>query len=250
MIRIWESLLRAGESMLRSPAVVCSCCRAEVRLYGERELALCRRCAMLIPWIDRPLCHHCGRAVQCGDCERSFSTELVLNRGAVRYTEDMKQWLSAYKYKRDERLQHLFAAMMVRTYKRYMQDYTSTGAIDWITAVPVSLSRLEERGYNQAEQLAACIARQLGISSSMLLKRQKATGKQSAKSRSERFLSLRGAFAAEEDGMRGLLTKRTRKPINILIVDDVYTTGSTLHHCAQIIRDYADANVYGLTWAR
>jgi ComF family protein len=162
----------------------------------------------------------------------------------------MKEWLAAYKYRRNERLNSLFASMLHATYKRHERDFTRSGDIHWVTHVPVSSERMEERGFNQAEQLATGFGARADIPVVSLLGRRRDTAKQSYKSRSERLNDLKDAFAIEEAGIKMILKKTARRPINIVIIDDVYTTGSTLHHCAKTISDHAEANVYGLTWAR
>ncbi|GAA3412813.1 ComF family protein [Paenibacillus hodogayensis] len=174
----------------------------------------------------------------------------MLNRSAVRYDERMKEWLAAYKYRRNERLRDLLAAMLYRSYKRHETDFTRTGAVHLITYVPVSLQRLEERGFNQAERLAAWLGVRTGISVVGLLKRRRDTAQQSYKGRAERITDLHDVFVWDDDALNWILTNTPERPINILIIDDVYTTGSTLHHCAATLAEKVDANVYGLTWAR
>lgn len=248
--RIWERLIRGGESLLGAPTELCAYCRASVKRFGLPSLALCTRCTNQIPWIDPIRCPHCGRSERCMDCIRRGRSGLSFNRSAVKYDERMKEWLAAYKYGRNERLRSLLASMLLHTYKRHENEYVRSGAIHWITSVPVSRQRLEERGFDQAGQLAAGFGGRSKIPVVPLLVRRRDTAKQSYKSRSERLDDLKDAFAVDEDGIKMILKKTVRRPINIVIIDDVYTTGSTLHHCAEKITEHTEANVYGLTWAR
>ncbi|TNJ64751.1 ComF family protein [Paenibacillus hemerocallicola] len=248
--RLWERLVRTGESLLGAPTDLCAYCRASVKRYALPSLALCSRCTNQIPWIESIQCPHCGRMERCMDCTRRGRSSLSFNRSAVKYDERMKEWLAAYKYGRNERLQALLSSMLFQTYKRYENEYARSGAIHWITPVPVSRQRMEERGFNQAGQLAAGFGARASIPVVPLLGRRRDTAKQSYKSRSERLDDLKDAFAIDEDGIKMILKKTVLRPINIVIIDDVYTTGSTLHHCAKTIAEHADANVYGLTWAR
>jgi ComF family protein len=225
-------------------------CRSIVKQYGLPNLQLCRSCAQSIPWIERAVCPHCGRPEQCGDCARRKQSFLLGSRSAVKYDANMKQWLAAYKYRRDERLGHLLASMLYMAYKRNETIYRNTGELHGVTYVPVSGERLEERGFNQAEQLALRFAAMASVPVVPLLARNRNTARQSYKSRAERLSDLRDAFAIDDEGMKFLLKKRAHLPMNILIIDDVYTTGSTLHHCAQQITSHVQANMYGLTWAR
>ena len=106
-----------------------------------------------------------------------------------------------------------------------------------ITIVPIPLSpeRLQERGFNQAEALIV----EAGLQSANLLKRTHSE-KQSKKSRSDR-IHVPQVFSLEPTTLEG---KR------ILLVDDIYTTGSTLRHAAKILVENGAASVSSITIAR
>lgn len=251
MIRqLWNRLLQTGESFLGAPTRPCAYCGVLTKRYASPVLPICSRCAEQIPWIETVRCPRCGRGESCPDCSRRGSSGLLFNRGAVNYDRTMKEWLATYKYRGNERLSVLLAAMLYMTYKRHEKEFTAMGAIHWITYVPVSAERLEERGFNQARQLAARLGERTGIPVVPLLDRNRNTAKQSYQSRAERQKNVRDAFVADENGIKWILKNTPFQPINIVIVDDVYTTGSTMHHCAETIGKRVKANVYGLTWAR
>ena len=127
---------------------------------------------------------------------------------------------------------------------------------DAITYVPVSGERLAERGFNQAERLAAGLATAFRLPIVDLLQRQINTTKQRFKSRSERIETMKNAFSIQSDSLyiieelyRGI------KPIQLLLIDDIYTTGSTLDACGQVILEAAHSisisvEIYTLTLAR
>jgi predicted amidophosphoribosyltransferase len=134
---------------------------------------------------------------------------------------------------------------------------------DLITYVPVSAERFFERGFNQAEQLARELSGAVGLPVVSLLTRTRSTAKQSFKTRGERLKDMGGAFAPNEGGIVELaktvvhwegepchFPKESIVPLRILLIDDVYTTGSTLNHCAAVLTSRLPAEVYGLTWAR
>lgn len=143
---------------------------------------------------------------------------------------------------------------------------SSTAAARWqadlLVPVPVSNARLDERGFNQAERLADVLSRRRGIPQLPLLVRTHHTAKQSFKSRAERLADMKFAFAANPDpAMRPMLRVAVNamgpleRPMRIIIVDDIYTTGSTIRACAQVVSRLAaemgyDAEIYSLTWAR
>ncbi|WFR64330.1 ComF family protein [Paenibacillus amylolyticus] len=138
---------------------------------------------------------------------------------------------------------------------------------DAVTYVPVSSERLAERGFNQAERLATGLATACRLPIVDLLQRQINTTKQSFKSRGERIETMKNAFSISRDGMhlieelhRGshLTAKKGMlhdEPMQILLIDDIYTTGSTLDACGRVILNDGftmgiPVEIYTLTLAR
>ena len=103
--------------------------------------------------------------------------------------------------------------------------------------------RLRERGYNQADLIARPLARRLGVKLRPdVLVRTRPRPPQLVLSRTERWKSVRGAYATRE----GVRVDKLR----VLLVDDVMTTGATLDSCARALRKAGAAEVFGLTVAR
>ena len=121
---------------------------------------------------------------------------------------------------------------------RQLRECASAEGFQARVAVPVPLhrSRLRQRGFNQAELLA----RQLGLPvDSRLLRRKKNTPSQTGLSRAQRAANLASAFEV-----------RGRPPECVLVVDDVYTTGSTLDEVAKTLKRAGVQRVEALTVAR
>lgn len=120
------------------------------------------------------------------------------------------------------------------------------GELGWpicpIAPVPLSARRERDRGYNQAALLARAVAGRLDWP---LLERDLArwrhTRPQVGLERGERLENVRGAFRWEGTGP---------SPRQVLVLDDVCTTGATLEACAEALHDAGTADVYGLALAR
>lgn len=162
---------------------------------------------------------------------------------------------------------------------------------DAVTYVPVSNERLAERGFNQAERLAAGLASAVRLPVVDLLQRRINTTKQSFKTRGERIQTMQDAFAMQRGGMdlmhdlyngtsqfvkKNMYSRAANSfsngeegsshfrstpqgwqvaPLRLLIIDDIYTTGSTLDACGQVILSAGSSinlpiEIYTLTLAR
>ncbi|RKP47261.1 ComF family protein [Cohnella endophytica] len=208
--------------------------------------SLCGSCRHAIPWIVYPACRICGRAERCEDCLRRKIRHYELSRCGVRYDKAMKDWLALYKYRGHEGVENVLAAMLAFAFERLGEATKLT--FHGITAVPLAPERLRERNFNQAERLAQRLSEWYGLSYSPMLLRLRHTEKQSLKTRRSRVTDMRGNFAADP----AVLFSERASPHRIIIVDDVYTTGSTLDECARILKQAMPnrAEVYGLLWAR
>ncbi|NMO96610.1 ComF family protein [Paenibacillus lemnae] len=212
-----------------------------------------------------------------------------MNRSAVYYNSLMKEWLSQYKYRGDERYEGLISGMLQQAYDSLVQEITSRGWYmkeklaqrhtvaktpfqqgrepqhmwkpDVITFVPVSEQRLVERGFNQARAIASKVGASRDVPVRDLLKRNYDSEKQSYKTRAQRLASMHDLFGVKVQEFQSWLNHtyttlgESARPISILLIDDIYTTGSTLNACSRVLQKAATAacvqvDVYGLTWAR
>lgn len=249
-------LFQGMASLFQTGGETCAVCAASLRgsagsATGSR---LCSHCASLVPWIVHIRCAVCGRASACPDCPRRTDTAFVCNRSAVVYTPEMKRWLSRLKFRGDEGLADLFAFMLEGALERLMAEHgLRRRDVHCLIPVPLSGDRLAERGFNQTELIVRRLAEACRIPSVPLLVRVRHTGKMSQKSRAERLSQLAGAYrlAQESGSLPPSFRSAAGRPLRMVLVDDVYTTGSTMQACARVLREAAPgAEIYGLTWAR
>lgn len=264
MIR--KSILDPLHRLLAPSMVTCLTCgrmtNKSTRIHG-----ICRDCYNQIPWIRQPRCLICGRHMGCPDCTRLDGRERFFesNRSAVAYNPVMREWLGQYKYRGNERYSELLIMMLRQAYVGMRNEHRNIDpqwTIDVITCVPVSTIRLQERGFNQAEVLAVGVAALSQIPFRRLIIRERHTDKQSLKNRSDRIRDMENTFEGDFEiihTIRNILEYRHKSrcdsPLRILVIDDIYTTGSTVNSCARVLLRLSEVirhplEVYSLTWAR
>ncbi len=115
-----------------------------------------------------------------------------------------------------------------------------------LVPVPLHRKRFQHRHFNQAGEISRELSRHTGLPVLDALKRTRATGHQTALTRSQRLENLRGAFAITAAGRRRIAAA----PAGAVLVDDVLTTGSTVDECAKILRRAGFREIYVVTVMR
>ena len=194
---------------------------------GGRDL--CAACHAGLPWL-RTACPRCALPVPtpgavCGECLRarldSSRPPLDAIHAAFLYARPLDRLLPRFKFHGDLAAGRLLAGLMCEAAPGFARDAA-------IVPVPLHRKRLRGRGYDQALELAKPLARTLGLSlRDDLLHRARATAAQSRLHADQRKRNLRNAF--EVDSERPL-------PSCAVLVDDVMTTGATLHAAAKALR--------------
>lgn len=209
-------------------------------------LPLCPSCQEKIRYIRSPLCLRCGLPFPaasgedhlCGDC---ITTEkpFAVARAVGEYGETLLTAIHRFKYQGRTGIGKVLGGMMA-DFASGIWDMT---VFDRIVPVPLHRRRLRERGFNQAVILAREISKRFGIPLDLTsLRRGAFTPPQVGLGREERSANVRGAFSARHPER---ITGR-----RILLVDDVYTTGSTLAECARVLIRAEAESVAVLTLAR
>ncbi|PET69676.1 hypothetical protein CN514_08570 [Bacillus sp. AFS001701] len=154
---------------------------------------------------------------------------LIINKSIFHYTNEVKEWLSHFKFYGDVQLASIFASDLREYYENSFKNYK-------IVPIPLSDARLKERGFNQVEVLA----HYAGLNLTNCLERNH-TEKQSKLNRYERLSREQVfSFCGEE--------KIDNEPI--VLLDDVYTTGKTIQDAAAILLQNGATEVHSLTLIR
>lgn len=170
----------------------------------------------------------------------------------------MKDLLALYKYRGHEKLEPVVAAMLAFAYEQLFDELPNETRgqpfFHVVSAVPLAPERLADRGFNQAERIAVQLCNWYGLHYQSMLTRNRHTEKQSLKSRKNRISDMRGNFSLIDESVTDASENVNADPRRILLVDDIYTTGSTVNECARVLRASEDSSdkthVYGLLWAR
>ena len=221
---------------------VCAVCRERLDYLNEQNF--CRQCAESIIYLKKPLCRICGmeligaedRNFLCGECLRSPPT-YTLARSLVRYQGGVRQLVQKLKYGRDTSISGGISAIIDAA------DLTEFGDCCWILPVPLHRERHRRRGLNQATFLAGLLfpANKQNIRPDWLYRKYNTTP-QTTLSGFERRNNLAGAFGIRSDN--GLQNTK------VCLVDDVYTTGTTVGECAATLIAAGVCEVKVLTLAR
>lgn len=201
----------------------CDSCQEEVQVIGEEG---CPRCGEPHPGGSARLYVRCQTEKQYFDTLRSWAY----------FKGPVKEAVYELKYHHNIGLGERLAKELVKLIESLRWK------CDMVIPLPLGSERLKERGYNQAMLLAGPIAWDLHLPlQRQAVKRVKETQSQVGLSRRQRIGNVRQAFDAEPLYVTGK---------QILLVDDVVTTGATINACAKALKDAKAESVYGLTLAR
>ena len=213
---------------LAEPSLLCDECSSKLEKVEGDRCAICDRSFdnIATEYRHNDLCYDCVRWQQ----DPRWKDTICKNRSVYIYNAYLKDIISLYKFRGDHVISQLFKQEFQRVFKKHFdKSYI-------IIPIPLSAERLYERGFNQAKVLAELL--QLPIIEVLARTHLE---KQSKKSRTER-MNTENVFS-----ITGSSDIPSRK---ILIIDDIYTTGSTLRHAAEVLLHAGAESVSSLTLAR
>ena len=225
----------------------CQVCRRFVKAL------ICPDCAAEIVPLAPPFCRICGEPFDplarggdlCAEC-RPGKQPFDRARAFAPYEGALREAIHRLKYLGMRPLAVPLAEMAAACF-----DHAAPGdppplmasEMDLICPVPLHPGRQRLRGFNQSELIARRLGERLGLPlNAVALRRARATPPQVALTAEQRCRNVRGAFAVED--------KAAVAGKSVLVLDDVWTTGSTITECAKVLRRAGAARVFALTVAR
>lgn len=221
------------------PKKCCAC--------GKFGTYFCEDCIKTILQTDL-VCPNCEKPSIGGKnhplCYKKFGLNGLWSLGT--YQNPLKKAIQKLKYKFVSDIAENLIDLMIEYWAKYtpqfIDEIKKTQGKDWIiVSVPLHPKRQKWRGFNQSALLGQILSKKLGLEYHELLKRTKHTKPQVGLKGWERKKNIKNAFS---------LTRPYTPDANILLVDDVWTTGSTLKECCYVLKRNGAKSVWAITLAR
>lgn len=194
------------------------------------DLALCAGCLEDMPWHQQSVCPQCAlpsyQGQLCGNCLQS-APAFDSTRALFRYEYPLDAMLQRYKYQQSLHIAKTFSHLM-------QEKFSIQHDFGRIITMPLHPKRLAERGFNQSLEIAKLVAKKLGIAlDTTSCSRIKFSPPQASLPLKTRIKNMRGAFSCHED-LRGQ---------HVILMDDVMTTGASLHELAATVKSAGASHV-------
>lgn len=197
---------------------LCSSCVSAL----DADFYSCKYCGVWLKDRSFGLCDNCAGGSKAMDgFVQSYLLDDTVKRAIYRYKNGKKRELS-----------YCLASII----EERVRATLNPRGIDLIVPVPTSKKKLRQRGFDHIADIAEKLSASLQIPYEPLLGRSHEGGEQKALDKLRRLENMKGAF---------YLKKYTASSINILLVDDILTTGATMESCAKVLHQL-DCNIYGV----
>ncbi len=206
---------------------------------SSQNMGICRQCLDGLRVSMQRICAVCGIPIIgslriCVDCRSSMGF-FDAQRSAGIYRGNLSRCVRRLKYGGERWLSGPLGHLLAESARAFLP-------LDLVVPVPIDPGSLNQRGFNQARDLAWEVSKRLGVPMGDVLFRAKRREHQAWLGRSDRRGNLRGTMAAE--------TRAELTGLRVLVVDDVMTTGATLDEAARALKGAGALVVYGGTVAR
>jgi len=219
----------------------CPVCQKILTESIDRQMHVHRSCYKKLKRVKEPMCRRCGKPVLSEQQEYCFDC----SRRTVSYESGHSLWIydacsseSVFHYKYSGRRAYadFYGDALVCFYGEWIRSLQ----VQQLIPVPLSRQKMKVRGFNQAGILAEKIGTQLQIPvNDRGLIRIHSTAPQKELGRLEREQNLRNVFRADERYFRDIH--------RVLLIDDIYTTGSTVNYCAEALKSAGVEKIWFLT---
>lgn len=226
----------------------CVICRKPLGWSNPEHV--CSNCRMKIRFIQEPICFTCGypilaeignvskEEITCASCKKNVP-EFTQTRSVFYYEGTLRQLVHFFKYQGKITI----GKMLAQSVGDYCREGSYSSTAECIVPVPLGIKKLRHREFNQSLILAKVVGKYLNVPvHPFALKKVKEPAPQMELSRQDRMRNVRGAFIV-----------RKKKQINrkeVLLVDDVFTTGATIRECSRVLLRHGAKKVWALTLAR
>ena len=223
----------------------CLACKSKVSKVTDEDL-ICEKCYSEIKINLPPFCCSCGRHLEKNNLNKNICPACIRNRlhfdcafSPCIYDGVTKKLIHEFKYKGKDKLGKPLSKIMINFIKEYSLPLNY---LDFIIPMPLHKTKLREREFNQAEILSMHIAREFKKDSlSGVLLRHRQTKTQTELRNKERFLNVANSFSVD--------SRLSLKEKNLLLIDDVLTTGATSSEAALALKNAGAQTVFVLTLA-
>jgi competence protein ComFC len=224
---------------------LCSDCLSLLDI-AEFDYCLCNKKPILLPPQQK--------SGKCGKCQDKKLSGLYF---ALPYKENLLTKKLIYQFKYQPYIKDLAKTLASILIEHFIISGKNTDEI-WdngvLVPVPLDIKKIKTRGYNQSEELAKELSKilQIPVVSDILIK-IKSTPPQMELSKQEREKNITGAFAISSPSLRGVATTKQSFDLvdkKVFLVDDVYTTGSTMEECTKTLKKSGVKRVWGIAIAR
>ncbi len=207
---------------------------------GREGELICPSCRKNLPRVTSPICPRCGipqsSGILCPGCV-SWQQAIDGIRSPFRFGGVIRQAIHQLKYRNLRAITGTLAELLT--------DYITTNPIpgEVLVPVPIHQKRMRERGYNQSELLSRELGRlvKLPVVADCLTRQRHNPPQARTAGISERWSNVAAAFTCRDHRL---------KDKQIVLIDDVATSGATLDACASALKSAGASSVWGLTIAR
>ncbi len=214
-------------SLWEKDFVLCLCCRERMKKENisvcMNNMGICRQCRKKLGGVPENSVFEGGENV-------------MYLLSPFYYNDVMKGLIGRFKFQGEWAVGDVLAELLYE----YLKDISYVYDSDITACVPISRKRFLKRGYNQSELLVRTVSEKLGIKYLSCIHKTVDTVAQSSLRSNERRTNQRNVYLADRERVEGK---------NILLFDDIFTTGATMNECAAELKNKGAKNVVGVALA-